>query len=406
MEQATYKVYRYRWIVLLAFMLVVIMNQLLWITYAPITSNAAQYYHVSDLAIGILSMSFMIVYIFVSLPASWVIDNHGIRMAVGTGAVLTGVFGLMRGLAGANYTLALIAQIGIAIGQPFILNSITKIAATWFPINERATASGLGTLAMYAGIFLGIALTPYVTIGFGIAKVLLVYGIVSAVFAVAFFALARNNPPTPPCAPEDDHRTKVLEGLKYALGKRRFIMLLVIFFIGLGVFNAVTTWIENIVGPRGFSITEAGMTGGLMIVGGIAGALVLPPLSDRFRRRVPFIFISLVGATAGLAGVTFAATYAQLLASAFFLGFFLLSAGPIGFQYGAEVTNPAPEGTTNGLLLLMGQVSGIAFIFAMDGLKDQATGSMAMPMMVLCGLMVVSFVLSAFLKESELIRSN
>ena len=406
MEQPTYKVYRYRWIVLLAFMMVIIMNQLLWITYAPVTSNAAQYYQVSDLAIGILSMSFMIVYIFISLPASWLIDNHGIRMAVGTGAVLTGVFGLMRGLAGANYTLALIAQVGIAIGQPFILNSITKIAATWFPINERATASGLGTLAMYAGIFLGIALTPYVTLGLGIAKVLLIYGIASAVFAVAFFALAKNNPPTPPCAPEDDHRTKVLEGLKHALGKRQFIILMVIFFIGLGVFNAVTTWIENIVGPRGFSITEAGMTGGLMIVGGIAGALVIPPLSDRFHRRVPFIIISLVGASAGLAGVTFATTYAQLLASAFFLGFFLLSAGPIGFQYGAEITRPAPEGTTNGMLLLMGQVSGIAFIFGMDSFKSAATGSMALPMEVLCVLMAISALLAVFLKESELIKSR
>jgi hypothetical protein len=52
MQQTTYKVYRYRWIVLLAFMLVVIMNQLLWITYAPITSASASYYQVSDLKIG------------------------------------------------------------------------------------------------------------------------------------------------------------------------------------------------------------------------------------------------------------------------------------------------------------------------------------------------------------------
>lgn len=113
-------------------------------------------------------MCFMIVYIFISLPASWVIDTYGMRTGVGIGAVLTGVFGLLRGMAGTSYTLALLAQIGIAIGQPFILNAITKIAARWFPVNERATASGLGTLAMYAGIFLGIAMTPYIAIAFGI----------------------------------------------------------------------------------------------------------------------------------------------------------------------------------------------------------------------------------------------
>jgi MFS family permease len=406
MQQTIYTVYRYRWIVLLAFMLVVIMNQLLWITYAPITSSAAAYYQVSDLKIGLLSMSFMIVYILISLPASWVIDTYGMKIAVGIGAVLTGVFGLLRGMAGDNYNLALLAQIGIAIGQPFILNAITKIAARWFPVNERATASGLGTLAMYAGIFLGIAMTPYVTIDFGIDKMLLIYGIISAVFAVVFFVLAKENPPTPPCSPEQEKRSLVFEGLKQALNKRQFILLMIIFFIGLGVFNAVTTWIENIVGPRGFSITQAGMTGGLMIVGGIAGALVIPALSDRFRRRVPFILLSLAGATIGLAGVTFAAAYWLLLASAFAMGFFLLSAGPIGFQYGAEVTHPAPEGTTNGMLLLMGQISGIGFIIGMDVFKSKATGSMTIPLIVLCGLMALSLLLSGFLKESALLSEN
>jgi MFS family permease len=406
MQKTEYKVYGYRWIVLLAFMLVVIMNQLLWITFAPITSSAASYYQVSDLNIGILSMCFMIVYIFVSLPASWVIDTYGMKIAVGIGAVLTGVFGLMRGMAGSNYNHALLAQIGIAIGQPFILNSITKIAARWFPVNERATASGLGTLAMYAGIFLGIAITPYVTIAFGIGQMLFIYGIISAVFAAAFFFLAKENPPTPPCSPEQEKRSMVFEGLKQALKKPQFILLLVIFFIGLGVFNAVTTWIENIVGPRGFSITQAGMTGGLMIIGGIAGAVVIPTLSDRYRKRVPFILLSLAGATIGLAGVTFATAYWLLLASAFIMGFFLLSAGPIGFQYGAEVANPAPEGTTNGMLLLMGQISGIAFIFGMDIFKAPGTGSMQMPLIVLCCLMGLSLVISLFLKESALIKQG
>jgi cyanate permease len=404
MQATTYKVYRYRWVVLVAFMFVVIMNQLLWITYAPITSSAASYYQATDLSIGLLSMSFMIVYILISLPASWVIDTYGMKTAVGIGAILTGVFGLLRGLAGTNYNLALLAQIGIAVGQPFILNSITKIAAKWFPVNERATASGLGTLAMYAGIFIGIAMTPYLTIGLGMGKMLFIYGIISAFSALAFFAFARENPPSPPCPPEQDVRSLMFNGLKDALNKRQFVLLMIIFFIGLGVFNAVTTWIENIVGPRGFSVTQAGMTGGLMIVGGLVGALVIPALSDRYRRRVPFIFLALAGATAGLAGVTFATAYWLLLTSAFTMGFFLLSAGPIGFQYGAEITHPAPEGTTNGMLLLMGQISGIAFIIGMDLFKSTSTGSMTIPLIVLCCLMVVSFFLSAFLKESDMIK--
>ncbi len=404
MEQTNFKVYGYRWIVLLAFMFVTAANQLLWITFAPITGSAARYYGVSDLSIGLLSMSFMIVYIFISIPASWVIDTYGIRVAVGLGAALTGIFGLLRGLLASDYNLVLISQIGIAIGQPFILNAITKVAARWFPIRERATASGLGSLAMYLGIVAGLALTPYLTIRSSIGSTLVTYGIVSVIAAVAFFGLVKERPPTPPCPPGQEERALVLDGLRQILRKRDFILLMIIFFVGLGVFNGVTTWIEDIVRPRGFSITQAGIIGGLMVVGGVIGALIIPSLSDRYRKRVPFMLLALAGAIPGLIGITYATSYWLLLASAFVLGFCLLSAGPIGFQYGAEVTYPAPEGTSNGLLLLMGQISGILFIFGMDSFKSPETGSMTPSLVALTGLMVSSLLLCTRLKESGLME--
>jgi MFS family permease len=406
MEHTDFKVYGYRWIVLLAFMSVIVVNQLLWITFAPITGSAAKYYGVSDLSIGILSMSFMIVYIFVSIPASWAIDTYGIRVAVGIGAALTGVFGLLRGLLASNYNLVLISQIGIAIGQPFILNAVTKVAARWFPLQERATASGLGSLGMYLGIIVGLALTPYLTIQSGMGGMLVVYGIVSVIAAVVFFGFARERPPTPPCPPGQEERSLVFDGLKQILRKGNFILLMLVFFVGLGVFNAVTTWIEDIVRPRGFSITQAGIIGGLMVLGGVVGALVLPSLSDRYRRRTPFILLALAGATLGLVGVTYAISYWLLLASAFVMGFFLLSAGPIGFQYGAEVAYPAPEGTSNGLLLLMGQISGIIFIFGMDSFKSPETGSMTPSLVVLIVLMVLGLLVCTRLRESTLLTGN
>jgi hypothetical protein len=115
---------------------------------------------------------------------------------------------------------------------------------------------------------------------------------------------------------------------------------------------------------------------------------------------VPFLLATVLGATVGLAGVTYASSYFLLLASAFILGFFLLSAGPIGFQYGAEITHPIPEGTSNGLLLLMGQISGILFIFGMEMFKSPETGSMTASLNILLALMVVALFLSTRLKES------
>jgi MFS family permease len=403
MPQTEFKVYGVRWVMLTVYMFMVAVNQLLWITFAPITGDATKYYGVSDLRIGILSMCFMIVYIVVSIPASWIIDRFGIRIGVGIGAVFTGVFGLVRGFAGPDYNWLLLAQIGIAIGQPFILNAITKLAARWFPIEERATAAGLGTLAMYFGILLGMTLTPYLIIGSGINGMLYIYGIISIITTVSFLVLIKERPLTAPCRPDQEERSLVYDGFKQTLRTKDFILLMVIFFIGLGVFNAVTTWIEDILRPRGFSATQAGITGGLMIVGGIIGALFIPILSDRYKRRTPFIILALIGATLGLAGITFATSYWLLLTSGMVLGFFLLSSGPIGFQYGAEITFPASEGTSNGMLLLMGQVSGIAFIFAMDSFKSAATGSMTRSLVILIGLMVLSILMSFRLKESKIL---
>jgi cyanate permease len=401
MEETEYKVYGYRWVVLLAFMFVVAVNQLLWITFAPITGKAAEYYGVSDLSIGLLSLIFMVVYIVISIPASWMIDTYGIRAGVGIGAVFTGLFGLLRGLLAPNFTLVLIAQIGIAIGQPFILNALTTVAARWFPIKDRATASGLGTLAMYLGIVVALVLTPYLTIRSQISGMLLIYGIVAALGVIIFFAFVKERPPTSPCRPDQEERSLVFDGLKESLRIRDFILLLAIFFVGLGVFNAVTTWIEDIVRPRGLSITQAGNIGGLMILGGIIGAVVIPLLSDHFRKRVPFLVTAVVGATVGLVGITYAPRYGLLLASAFVFGFFLLSAGPVGFQYAAEVTYPTPEGTSNGLALLMGQISGIVFILGMDIFKSPETGSMTLPLLVLIGLMILSLAFATRLKEAK-----
>jgi cyanate permease len=401
MEQIDFKIYGYRWIVLVAFMFVIAINQLLWITFAPITSSAAAFYGVSNLSIGLLSMCFMIVYIVVSIPASWVIDKYGIKIAVGIGVTLTGIFGLLRGLLAADYTLVLIAQIGIAIGQPFILNAVTTVAARWFPIHERATATGLGSLSMYIGIAGGLVLTPYLTIQSQISGMLVIYGIVSVIAVVVFFVFVKERPPTAPCLPGQEERSLVFDGLKKSLRMKDFILLLIIFFVGLGVFNAVTTWIEDIVRPRGFSIIQAGNIGGLMILGGIIGAVVIPLLSDHYRKRTPFLLLAVIGATVGLVGITFFTSYSLLLVSAFAFGFFLLSAGPIGFQYGAEVTFPTPEGTSNGLLILMGQISGIVFILGMDSFKSAETGSMTLPLIVLIGLMILALLFCIKLKEAK-----
>jgi MFS family permease len=388
MNEKTFRLYGYRWVVLGVFMFINLTIQTLWISYAPITGPAAQFYGVTDLQIGLLAMTFMIAFIPLSIPVSWAIDTYGFRKAVSVGAILMGVFGIMRGLAGANYTLVLISTIGIAVAQPFLLNAWTKVPAQWFSIEERATAVGLVTLANLIGTALGMVLTPILIESISIPTVQLIYGGIAAFSAALFVALARERPPTQPCPPGLEVRALMLDGLKHAFKVKDFLLYLAVIFIGLGLFNGINTWIENIIRPRGFTPTDAGTLGAVMLVGGLFGAVIIPPFSDRQHKRKRFLLLGIVLSIPGLLGLTFATEYWLLLVSAFTLGFFLISTSPIGMQYAAEITFPTPEGTSNGLIQLFGQAS-VIFVYIMEALKSP-DGSFTPSLLLAVGLLIIS----------------
>ncbi len=399
MTENSYRVYGYRWVVLAVFMFINLTIQMLWIGYAPITGPAAAFYGVSDLQIGLLAMSFMIAFIPLSIPVSWVIDTYGFRLAVSIGAVLMGIFGVTRGLAGANYSLVLWSTFGIAAAQPFLLNAWTKVPARWFAAGERATAVGLVTLSNLVGTALGMVLTPMLIESLPIPTVQLIYGGVAAFSAVLFILLAREMPPTPPCPPGMEGRALMLDGLKHALTVRSFWLYLLVSFIGLGIFNGITTWVENIIRPRGFSPADAGTLGALMLVGGVLGAVVIPPFSDRQRKRQRYLLLGLALAIPGLVGLTFVTSAWLLFVSAFSLGFFLVSTNPIGMQYAAEVTYPTPEGTSNGLIQLFGQAS-VVFVYVMEALKSR-DGAFTPALLLAVGLLIVSVLVATQMKDSK-----
>ncbi len=398
-EESSYKLYPYRWVVLAVFMFVNITIQLLWIAFAPITILASKFYGVSDSRIGLLSMVFMIAFLPLSIPVSWGIDTYGFRKTVSIGAILMAVFGVMRGLVGDNYGLVLASTIGIAIAQPFMLNSWTKVPALWFGHKERATVVGLVTLASLVGTALGMVLTPELVKTMPIDQIQLLYGAIAAFSTVLFLLLAREKPATPPGLPGEDSRALMLDGLKHALSVPSFWIYLFISFVGLGLFNGITTWVEPIIRLRGFTPDDAGTLGALMLGGGLIGAVVMPIFSDRSRKRQIFIMIGFAMAIPGLIGVTYATTAWLLFLSSFWMGFFLVSANPIGMQYAAEITNPTPEGTSNGLIQLFGQAS-VVFVTIMDQLKTQ-DGSFTPSLLLMVGLLVISSILILFMKDPK-----
>lgn len=372
--------------------------QLLWITYAPVTREAATFYGTTELGIGAFAMSYMAAFLPLSIPASWLIDTRGFKFGVGVGAALMAVFGPLRGLVGHNYALAMACTVMLAIAQPFFLNAWTKCAALWFPQKERATAVGVVTLANLIGTGIGMALTPLMLESMTLDRIQLWFGLVATLSSVLFFVVAKEKPETPPEPGEPETRALMLDGLKSSLRNPSFLKYLFVVFVSMGVFNGLTTWIEGIVRPRGFTQEQAGTLGALILVGGLVGAIVIAALSDKQRKRRKFIVMGLLVGAPGIAGVAFAPTFTLLALAGVWAGFWLTATVPVGFQYAAEITRPTPEGTSSGLIQLCGQAS-VVFVYLMDATRT-ADGAFTPSLLAAVVLLVMSGLLATRFEEA------
>jgi MFS family permease len=416
------KVYRYRYVILGVFMLMNLVIQIQWLTHAAVARPAARFYEGqfnpdSIINIDFLAMLYMLIYLIISIPASYIIDTKGIRFGLGFGAILTGVFSMLKALGADRFLWVLVAQIGLSVAQPFILNATTAVTVRWFPLKERAAAAGFASLAQYLGIIIAMLVTPAMVgsdphkggYGEGFGSMLMIYGLISVGASVLALLLIREHPPTPPSG-EQYVRYPFRKGLKYLLRQRDMVITLILFLFGLGIFNAVSSMTDAITAHSGVKDSN-GLIGGVMLIGGIIGALVLPILSDYFKMRKIFLVICMAGMIPGLAGIAFAShlglnpssVYAVSLVSSFILGFFVMSAGPIGFQYAAEVSHPAPESVSQGLLLLVGQVTGLLFVAGMSVNQNKHIGSY---LILFAVLSLVTFVLTLFLRESRIISGS
>ena len=158
-----------------------------------------------------------------------------------------------------------------------------------------------------------------------------------------------------------------LGSLRRLLAQRDFRLTLLLFFLGLGIMNTVTALTDDIAASMGVKDSN-GLLGVGLILGGIVGAVILPILSDFWGRRKAFLVLCMALTVPALWALFLAPTgwYGLGIAAMALLGFALMSAGPIGFQFAAEVTAPVPESASQGVLLLAGQISGLALTVGMS----------------------------------------
>lgn len=338
-------------------------------------------------------------FIVFSIPASYIIDRFGYRCSLIIGASLTAIFSIVRAMFPANFTIVLISQFMIAIGQPFLLNISTKVPANWFPQNERSTAAGILVMAQYIGFIIPMALVPTLVKGIGIEGIYSLFCIIAVISATLAISLTKEKPRIPIGNEPNTETAFNLKCFKQLAVNQSYQSVFIISFISIGVFNTLLSLIESILMPRGISSTHAGITGAIFVVAGIIGAIVIPIISDKLNKKIPIIIGALVLLAPLYIAFSLIDSFILISVVAGFTGFTVMGVAPILFQYGSEVAYPVKEGTSLGILLLAGQVSGVLFVSVFEILLEM-TKSILLPMFIIILITLLQLPLTLRLKET------
>ncbi|XP_028171491.1 uncharacterized MFS-type transporter C09D4.1-like, partial [Ostrinia furnacalis] len=141
-----YKVYPYRWAVLFIFVLYSASNAMQWVQYSIIQDAVAAYYGVSSITVYWTSMIYMVTYIPLIFPASWLLEKTGLRVTTIIGSLGTclGAWLKVFSVPQDMFWLGFTGQTVVAMSQVFILNVPPRLAAVWFGADQVSSACSIG----------------------------------------------------------------------------------------------------------------------------------------------------------------------------------------------------------------------------------------------------------------------
>ena len=386
------------WKLLSAYIAVVASSHVLWISFASITDQAARTFHTTSLSIGLLISVGPICSTIFSIPGGALPDRVGYRRPVLWAAAATTALAAVRPLA-TNFPVLLLLTIAMLIPQPFLINAVADLVNRHFPEEQSATATGLGTMSIFLGITIGVMATPSLVSAFGVRGAQLLYAAASAGALIAFWRVTPARVPDRLRAPEE---LPVRDALARVMRSRSLWTLAAVLFCGFGFYLGMTTWLNDMLKPKGISDSMAGVVAGTITIGGIAGSALLGALSDHLHRRQPFLVIAGVVSVPALLLLGHLSSVALLEVVAFTLGFFLLAALPVAIAMVSEDATLGPQvaSTGVGVILMAGNLGGAAVVAIMGVLKD-AQGDFTGAVLFAAGLAAVAIGLAATLRESR-----
>jgi MFS family permease len=382
-------------------MYVAALTQLYWLNFAAIETFIEDLLDIPASSVMWFTIVFPAVQVLLTLPAGLLIDKKGFKYGIALGAIFTGVFALLRLISPESFIILLISQIGIAIGQPFILNGVTKLATTWFSPKEEALAVGLGSFALFIGMMVALGITPYLVHAVSYSGMIQIYGVLGIIGTIIFLLFAKSQPPTPARQPEASVSEAGWRSIGKILKARDFVILGFIAMIGIGVFNGLATWLEKILNEmHGISMADAGTISALLVVSGMVGCVVMPLISDKIGRRKPFLIgASLIGAIT-IFILLFSRGFTFNLINCIAIGFFFISALPIMLTMSAEINGPRYAGISVGYLQLLGNAAAVVLVWLMEIMRS-ATSAFTAPILLLVVLLIISFIVSLFIRDTH-----
>ena len=342
---------RGNWFAIASYAAVGAATQLLWLTYAPVTTQAATYYGVSEGYIGTLSIIFPLIYVVLALPSGLLLDRW-FRPVLMLGGLLTAIGALLRIVNTSSIEWATAGQIVIAVGQPLVLGAITKVCVDYLPHRNRATGIAAGTAGLFVGML--IAFVTGALLEDDISLLLIIQAVFSVIVVAAMVAALSR-----PGRFADD--VDVTAGVSVESTKRHPLrtvwtdpvmrLLIAVVAVGFGVFVALTTWLQALLEPAGVSAATSAVILLVMVVAGIIGAAALPPIAAKRGNQLIFIFAALAASMLGclaLAAVPGEWT-GYVVAAA--LGLLLLSVLPIVLEMVEERAGAAVSTATSAVWL-------------------------------------------------------
>jgi predicted MFS family arabinose efflux permease len=341
---------RDRWPVIAAYAFLGSANQMLWLTFTPITTPAARHFGVSENDIGWLSEIFPLLYVLLAVPAASLLDRW-FRPSLAAGAILTAAGGLLR-LGGPTFGWTLAGQLLIAVAQPLVLNAVTGLASAYLRSGSRPLGIAIGSAGIFLGMLCSLALGS--ALGGSHIHVLLVidcvYGVVSAAALLLVLMIGEH--------PEVSGDVTGLHGIRKVWQDRYIRRLAGVAFIGFGFFVAFTTWFQALLKPAHISASTAGWILVATVLAGVIGSAVLPPTITR--RQADQSFYRLAGATTCAACLLFAVWkwVPAISVAACVSGFLLLACLPVLLEVAERLAGSAGTSAT-ALIWLSGNAGGI-----------------------------------------------